>query len=105
MSIKSTLSEDKHQVTITVVGRFDFSTHQSFRDAYRNIDPQKVRIVIDLTQTAYIDSSALGMLLLLRERAGGEQARIIIRGCSPEIVRIFDVARFQNFFVLERETL
>jgi anti-anti-sigma factor len=54
--------------------------------------------VVDLQATDYMDSSALGMLLVLRERAGGDRAQIRIVNCKPEIRRILDIARFGQLF-------
>ena len=56
--------------------------------------------VINLGQTDYLDSSALGMLLLLREYAGGDKADIRILNCKPEVRTIFNVANFQQLFAL-----
>ena len=48
-----------------------------------------------------MDSSALGMLLLLRERAGGDRAAIEITHCSPEIRKIFAVSNFDRLFKID----
>ncbi|MEC9085422.1 MAG: STAS domain-containing protein, partial [Pseudomonadota bacterium] len=66
MPIETRRSDDGKTLTICVEGRFDFSTHQSFRDAYEHSEPTVSHYVIDLSDTTYLDSSALGMLLLLR---------------------------------------
>ncbi len=101
MSINSTVSEDGREVTIKVDGRFDFSAHQTFRDAYSKSDPSTARFVIDMTHADYIDSSALGMLLLLRQRAGGDNARIRLFGCGSEVRKIFEISRFDRLFQMD----
>lgn len=101
MSISSTVSEDGREVTIKVDGRFDFSTYQSFRDAYSRAESPTARFVIDMTRIDYIDSSALGMLLLLRQRAGGDTARIRLFGCGSEVQKIFEVSRFDRLFQMD----
>ena len=52
----------------------------------------------DLTEFDYIDSSALGMLLVLREHSGGEMARIEITHCRPEVHKILLSAHFDRLF-------
>jgi len=84
-------------VTITITGRFDFNDHTAFRDAYRDA-PGSSKFVVDMSSTDYMDSSALGMLLLLREHAGGDKAKIAIGGCKPEIKKILTIANFQKLF-------
>ena len=57
-----------------------------------------VAYVVDLSNTEYLDSSALGMLLLLREHAGGENANIEITQASADVRKILDVANFSKLF-------
>lgn len=98
MSVTTNLSEDGKTYTIAISGRFDFNLHQEFRNAYENADPKAVRYRIDLADTDYIDSSALGMLLLLRERAGGDQSDIDVINCSAEIRNILTISNFDQLF-------
>ena len=70
MTVTSERSPDGRQVTLLVEGRFDFASHQAFRAAYQN-HPADLDYVVDLRGTHYLDSSALGMLLLLRDQAFG----------------------------------
>jgi anti-anti-sigma factor len=51
--------------------------------------------------TDYIDSSALGMLLLLREHAGNDKADITISGCKDEIRKILSIANFERLFNIQ----
>jgi anti-anti-sigma factor len=87
-------------VRISPVGRFDFNSHRDFREAYQKHGPS-VHYLIDMRATDYIDSSALGMLLLLREHAGGEKSRITIANPRPEVRSIFSVANFEKLFAIE----
>jgi anti-anti-sigma factor len=97
MSITATASENGNAVTISVTGRFDFSLHKDFRDAYRDKSPA-AKYTIDMSNTEYMDSSALGMLLLLREHAGGDKSSIVISGCQPDIKKILTISNFQKLF-------
>lgn len=101
MAITYSVSEDGQHVDIHVVGRFDFSSHQEFRDAYSQVEPSRVSFTIDLSQTEYLDSAALGMLLVLRERAGGDNADILLKGCNPSVQQIMDITRFERLFRIE----
>jgi anti-anti-sigma factor len=51
--------------------------------------------------TDYMDSSALGMLLLLRERVGNDKAEIAITHCNPEIRKIFKISNFDRLFKID----
>ncbi len=101
MTITSQPSADGQELTIYIQGRFDFSTHQAFRDAYQRVSETPKRYVIDLKDATYLDSSALGMLLLLRDHAGGESAMIRLINCSPEVRKILSISNFEQLFTIE----
>ncbi|MET0126447.1 STAS domain-containing protein [Pseudomonas caspiana] len=97
MSVTSEFSSDGQQLTIFISGRFDFASHQDFRAAYENLGSE-LRYVVDLGGTNYLDSSALGMLLLLRDHAGGERSRISLVNCSPDVITILTISNFSKLF-------
>lgn len=101
MSVSTYFNPEHNLLEIQVDGRFDFSLHRAFRDAYEKVDLSKARVVIDLTRTQYLDSSALGMLLVLRERCGGDRADIVLRGAHAGIQQVLSVSRFQHLFKIE----
>ncbi|MBF0110264.1 MAG: STAS domain-containing protein [Magnetococcales bacterium] len=91
----------ENETVINIKGRFNFEMHSQFRTAYQEDTSkgQKGRkFVIDLSGTEYIDSSALGMLLLLREEAGTNESDIEIVNAKPEIRKILETANFQRLF-------
>jgi len=90
--------ETERVLTIAVNGRFDFNLHRQFREAYKNRVGDGTRYVVDLQGTDYMDSSALGMLLLLREHAGGDKAGIRIVHCNSEIGKILSISNFHRLF-------
>ncbi|MDH5183019.1 MAG: STAS domain-containing protein [Gammaproteobacteria bacterium] len=104
MSIKATLSQDKSSLTIHVNGRFDFNLHKDFRDLYSSYNSENTikEYIVDLTDTKYMDSSALGMLLLLREYAGGDGGNIHISGCNAEITEILEISNFDRLFKIDK---
>ena len=100
MGINMTVSEDGNKITIAVAGKFDFQLYDEFRASYADTAGAGIEYVVDLSDTDYLDSSALGMLLLLREHAGGESSSIEITQASPEVRKILDVANFGKLFRL-----
>jgi len=81
---------------IEIRGRFDFQNHQAWRALLEAL-PASVRCTVDLSQTSYVDSSALGMLLMLRERSG----ETVLVGPNEDLRAIFDIARFDKVFRVE----
>ena len=101
MAITSTISPDGNQVTIYIQGRFDFSAHQEFRSAYEKLASTPTQYRVDLQGTSYLDSSALGMLLLLRDFAGGEKSVIQIVNSTPDVKKILLISNFEQLFDIQ----
>ncbi|WP_120995458.1 STAS domain-containing protein [Stutzerimonas urumqiensis] len=101
MTITSQLSADDQELTIHIRGRFDFSTHQAFRDAYQSVGATPQRYVVDLKEATYLDSSALGMLLLLRDHAGGDKSDIRLVHCNSEVRKVLAISNFEQLFKIE----
>jgi anti-anti-sigma factor len=96
MSVVTKVSSDGQILTILVKGRFDFAKHQEFRESYE--DKELGEVVVDLKDATYLDSSALGMLLLLRDHAGGEKSDIRVVNSSSDVRKILAISNFDKLF-------
>jgi anti-anti-sigma factor len=92
------VSDSAGVLLIAIEGRFDFNILQEFRDAYSEKEGSQGQFVIDLAQTEYIDSSALGMLLNMKNHLGAEDRQIEIKNCQPNLMKIFSIAHFDKKF-------
>ncbi len=90
---------DGQVVTITIAGDFGFKSHSEFHDVIADI-PSGARFILDFGRTKYVDSSGLGLLLLLREKAGGNSADISLVNCPKNIRSLFQMAQFGELFHL-----
>ncbi|MDP2828391.1 MAG: STAS domain-containing protein [Sulfuricellaceae bacterium] len=100
MQIKSTKEGGKTKVSLS--GRFDFNSHREFRGAYEPAltDVLVREVEIDLGAVDYLDSSALGMLLLLREKATASQKSLSLTNCRGIVKQVLDVANFGKLFTI-----
>ncbi|MDD0974573.1 STAS domain-containing protein [Pseudomonas fontis] len=98
MAVEIALSQDGQDLTIKVKGRFDFGKHQEFRDAYERQGRTFKSVVVDLKDATYLDSSALGMLLLLRDHAGGDSADVRVLNTSSDVRKILAISNFDKLF-------
>ena len=101
MTINSNPSSDGNELTITVQGRFDFSSLQQFRNAYEKVTPKPKAYIIDLKESDYLDSSALGMLLALRDYAGGDEANIRVINSNTDVKKILVITKLDELFKVE----
>jgi anti-anti-sigma factor len=83
-------------------GRFDFHSHRDFRTAYEAVLAKtEIReIVIDFNRVEYLDSSALGMLLLLREKAEASNKKIALANLSGSVKQVMEIANFGKLFTI-----
>jgi anti-anti-sigma factor len=100
MDIKVTT--DGSTATINMKGRFDFSVHRSFKDAYDPLLNEKgiTSLDINLAEVDYMDSSALGMLLLLHERAQTGGKEVVLSRANSTVLQILDIANFKKLFTI-----
>lgn len=96
MSVSSSVNDKT--ITIKVSGRFDFSSHQEFRQIYESVPESVTQYSVDMSDATYLDSSALGMLLLMRDHAGGDSAIIEIINCNDDVKKILTISNFGQLF-------
>lgn len=101
MAVKKQVSDDGNILTIIISGRFDISAYKEFGHAYADEIDSVSKYVIDMAECEYLDSSALGMLLMLRERTGSETEKIDVINLSPAIKNIFTMANFDKLFNIQ----
>lgn len=82
-----------------VKGRFDIASYEAFNRAYTEFIGRAEQFQVDLSMTTFMDSSALGMLLLLREKAGGS-VHIELINADDEVSKILQIAQFQQLFTI-----
>ncbi|MFO8025934.1 STAS domain-containing protein [Thiohalophilus sp.] len=104
MSVSSEhVSKDKECI-IHLGDKLVYRLYHEFRQAYTNCDPATELITVDLQNTRYIDSSALGMMLLLKKHARDNQRQIRIINVSDPILRTFQIVQLDSEFDIQSTT-
>jgi anti-anti-sigma factor len=100
--MRTTVERRNGKFKIVLAGRFDVSSHRVFRDSYASglgaNDVQEFEI--DLHEVEYLDSSALGMLLMLREKAQASNQTVALSNCGGTVKQILDAANFGRLFAM-----
>lgn len=100
MDVRVSVSEGR--TVIQLQGRFDFNSHRDFRDAIDAVlASPAAAIAIDFGGVEYLDSSALGMLLMLRDRAKGASREVTLASCRGPVKEILDIANFGKLFSID----
>lgn len=84
---------------ITLSGPFTFNDHMEFREILNKIAlPDIQQIVFHMDGVSFIDSAALGMLLLALDESGKYHKTLTIRGATGQVKKMFDMSRFDTMF-------
>ena len=96
-------STQDHIQRIQISNRLDFAARDAFRHAgdAATAAPHVRKIVVDLRTTSYIDSAALGMLLILRDKALAAGKTVGIASVPGTVREILRIANFEKLFEFE----
>ena len=87
--------------SIRLPNRFDFSYHKTFNQEVESLVAKTgiKEIQLDFSQVNYLDSSALGMLVLLsKKNEKGVRAKLIIKGAHGGALEILEIAKMTKIY-------
>jgi anti-anti-sigma factor len=94
-----TVNVGDRETRLTIHGNFVFDLNRQFREAYNQV-PNNRPVVVDLSQSQYLDSAGLGMLIRLRDHVGGDKSSVTLTGANDAIRTILEVANFRQLFTI-----
>jgi anti-anti-sigma factor len=88
--------------TVVLHGLFNFAAHADIKPAVYPLleQPDLKQICMDMTDVSYLDSSALGLLLVFKEMAGPKGKAISIRNPSTQVMKILKIVKFETLFTI-----
>ncbi|WP_416307336.1 STAS domain-containing protein [Neptunicella sp. SCSIO 80796] len=87
------------EARIALPEKFDFGYSKEFTKQYKDLLQQSVsHIVLDFSLVSYLDSSALGMMVLLHKQAKENNIKTSIKGAKGTAEDILRMANFQKMF-------
>jgi anti-sigma B factor antagonist len=86
-------------VVVALAGEIDLYTCPEFKqELLRVIADGATLVVVDLTKTTFIDSTALGVIIRGVERLKQRDGRLVVVCADPNIVKIFEVTGLNRVF-------
>ncbi len=80
--------------------RIDAACAIQFKDRMRQISLEgQGRVVLDLSQVAFIDSSGLGAVVAVRKALGAERPLELV-GLTPTVQKVFRLTRMDSIFTI-----
>ena len=90
---------DTHVVSVT--GEIDLFTAPEFKQRVSApIDEGRTHVIVDLTETTFIDSSSLGVLIGAHRRLRRLEGRLVIVCSNDAIVKTFRITGLDGVFTI-----
>lgn len=99
----ATLDFKRHNgaVIISVKGIFNAHLVNDFHYAYSELEPSDREILVDLENTEYLDSAALGMLIHMQKKLSNSQIRSIrLTNANERVSKLFQIMQFDKMFAI-----
>lgn len=92
---------DDDRLVVAIHGEIDLFTAPEFKAALANaIDAGVTRIVVDLTETGFLDSTALGVLIGAIKRLRARDGRLTIVNVDESIAKTFEITGLDQIFTI-----
>jgi len=93
----------KNEVALSVVGPLAGEAVTEFhRQVEELVSASYETIVLDLSRTDSINSSALGKILLFKKKLTESRRNLKIKGCSELLFKTFTMIKFDTLIEIER---
>ena len=88
---------------VSMSGSFTFKDHHGFRAIIEALSAGSgLRRVLDMSRVDFVDSAALGMLLIGEEELRKRNAALVLRKPSVTVLRLFELSAMDSVFEIER---
>lgn len=89
---------------LKIEGVLDYATTASFHNEMEQIGADMKKVIIDLSEVTFIDSTGIGAIINLSHTAAEQHFRMELVGVKEEMMEIFDtVGLFQILEALQLE--
>jgi len=90
---------DSGTCNVVMKGKFTFSDHSAFKNLFDVFADSKVQSVqFDFKQVEFVDSAALGLLLLSLDEAKKHSKSLRIKEPQGQVQKMFEISRFYELF-------
>lgn len=81
---------------VEVHGEINLSTSQDLKRSFEKLPLKK--IVVDLEQVSYIDSSGLATLVEMLKKVRGQGGSLCLTGMSDKVKSLFEITKLDKLF-------
>ncbi len=93
------ISESGNLTLVKMSGQFTFSDINKFKNILDLVMQNKTRAIsLNLADVTFIDSSSMGMLLLLRDECEHNNISLTLNSPQGQVEKIFHISKFYQLF-------
>jgi anti-sigma B factor antagonist len=102
LTLEREVSGDGSSVRLRLGGEVDLSTAHLVEDALSPaLDLRCTRLIMDMADVEFIDSSGLRVLVVTRNALDERGAEMVIAGVNDHLRRVFEVSGLSSVFTFE----
>ncbi|MGA2520969.1 MAG: STAS domain-containing protein [Acidimicrobiales bacterium] len=90
---------------LCIGGEADVVTAPQIRDALLSIADCGEPVIVDLSSLSFIDSTALGVLVVARRRFTEGDGELRLAGLQPHVRKVFDITGLSDVFPIHVDTV
>ena len=95
--MECSIQTDASGKTVLLSGRVTSRDFDGFKALLALLDGEGARgMVLDLSAVEFMDSTALGMVLLLQDKARSRGANFSLQGVKGQVKRLFEIVKLDN---------
>ncbi|MBA3612605.1 MAG: STAS domain-containing protein [Nitrospirales bacterium] len=87
-----TQEKSEKAVVLHLAGRFDFGARKIFKDSLDGAMKEELPIVLDFGQVSFLDSSALGILVIAHQTLKSKKILFSLVNPQPYVRQVLDLA-------------
>jgi anti-anti-sigma factor len=88
------------ETVIQLAGELDVTTSSELRDVLDRVDVAVARIVLDLEELSFVDSTGIGCLFKLERRAADTGGMVVVRRPQPQIHRVMEMTQLNRLIAI-----
>jgi HptB-dependent secretion and biofilm anti anti-sigma factor len=90
---------DGNKCSIAVEGKFTFSDHLAFKKIFEIFTNSNIKeLEIDIHNITFVDSAALGLLLLLKDNCTSHGVALTLLRPQGQVQKMLKISRFYELF-------
>jgi anti-sigma B factor antagonist len=100
-SVVKSIQQEAGLLVVRLTGEIDmYRTPQVLEALEPRMQPCPQRVIVDLSEVSYMDSSGVGTLVHLFRRINSHNGKLILVNPNQRVRSIFEITRLDRFFTI-----